>query len=99
MTILSEILAKLKELKPALYKKASSKVDANATPRKDWDETFQKMHEAQHDRLLLPDVFEDEIEPMSMDEFNKRIDHSEDDYKNGKFIEANDLLKSVETWK
>lgn len=41
----------------------------------------------------------EELAPMSMDEFNKRIDQSEEDYKNGKFIEANDLLKSVETWK
>jgi hypothetical protein len=41
----------------------------------------------------------EELAPMSMDELNKRIDQSEDDFKNGKFIEANDLLKSVETWK
>ena len=41
----------------------------------------------------------EELAPMSMDEFNKRIDQSEDDFNNGKFIEANDLLKSVETWK
>ena len=41
----------------------------------------------------------EELAPMSMDEFNKRIDQSEDDFKNGKFIEAKDLLKSVETWK
>ena len=40
-----------------------------------------------------------ELAPMSMDEFNKRIDQSEDDFNNGKFIEANDLLSSVETWK
>ena len=40
-----------------------------------------------------------EIDPMSVDEFNKRIDQSEEDFKNGKFIEANDLLKSIETWR
>ena len=36
---------------------------------------------------------------MTMDEFNRRIDQSEDDFKNGKYIDGNDLLKSVETWK
>lgn len=40
-----------------------------------------------------------EIDPMSINEFNKRIDQSEEDFKNGKFIEANDLLKSIETWR
>ena len=74
MTTRNEILARLKELKPTFYKEGSMKVDANTIPRKDWDEAFQKMHEAQHDRLLLADVLEDEIGPMSMDEFNRRID-------------------------
>ena len=41
----------------------------------------------------------EKLAPMSMDESNKRIDQSEEDFKNGKFIETNDLLKSVETWK
>jgi hypothetical protein len=39
------------------------------------------------------------ISPMSLDEFNKSIDQSEDDFKNGKFIESNELLKSIESWK
>jgi hypothetical protein len=29
-------------------------------PRKGWSEAFQKMHEAGDDKLLIPDVFEDE---------------------------------------
>lgn len=41
----------------------------------------------------------EELSPMSMDEFNKKIDQSEEDFKNGKFTEADDLLKSIESWK
>lgn len=29
-------------------------------PRKGWSEAFQKMHVAGDDKLLIPDVFEDE---------------------------------------
>jgi antitoxin MazE len=29
-------------------------------PRKDWEESFRKMHNAGDDNLLIPDVFEDE---------------------------------------
>ncbi|MBA4411539.1 MAG: hypothetical protein Q8S54_10610 [Bacteroidota bacterium] len=40
-----------------------------------------------------------ELYPLTLDEFNKRIDQSEDDFREGKFNETKDLLKSVETWK
>jgi antitoxin MazE len=30
-------------------------------PRKDWEKAFQKMHENGDDKLLMNDVFEDEI--------------------------------------
>ena len=40
-----------------------------------------------------------ELDPLTMDELNKRIDQSEDDFKKGKFIETKDLLKNIETWK
>lgn len=33
------------------------------------------------------------LEPMSMEEFNKRIDQSESDFKNGKYKSTSELLK------
>ena len=39
-----------------------------------------------------------EFVPMTMEEFNKRIDKSEDDFKNGRFTEANELGKIIDTW-
>lgn len=41
---------------------------------------------------------DNEFSPMSIEEFEKRIDQSMDDSKNGRVIEANDLLKEVEKW-
>jgi hypothetical protein len=38
-------------------------------------------------------------DPMTMNEFNKMIDKSEEDFKNGRVKEAKELLKIVETWK
>lgn len=38
-------------------------------------------------------------DPLTMDELNKRIDESEDDFKKGRYSETKDLLKSIETWK
>lgn len=40
-----------------------------------------------------------ELDPLTVDEFNKRIDQSEDDFREGRFTETKDLLKSIETWK
>jgi hypothetical protein len=39
------------------------------------------------------------LDPLTMDELNKRIDQSEDDFKKGRFSETKDLLKRIETWK
>jgi hypothetical protein len=39
------------------------------------------------------------LNPLTMDELNKRIDQSEDDFKKGRFSETEDLLKRIETWK
>ena len=39
-----------------------------------------------------------EFVPMTMEEFNKRLDQSEDDFKNGRFTETDDVLKLIETW-
>lgn len=35
-------------------------IKSKATPRKDWEASFKKMHENGDDQLLMPDVFEDE---------------------------------------
>ncbi|PVX46112.1 hypothetical protein C8C85_1931 [Flavobacterium sp. 103] len=39
-----------------------------------------------------------EFHPMTMEEFENRIDQSMDDSKNGRVIEANELLKEIEKW-
>ena len=39
-----------------------------------------------------------EFRPMTMDEFENRIDQSMDDSKNGRVIEVNELLKEIEKW-
>jgi hypothetical protein len=40
-----------------------------------------------------------ELSSLTMDEFNKMIDESEEDFINGRVTEARDLLKRVESWK
>jgi hypothetical protein len=40
-----------------------------------------------------------DIKPMTMNEFNQMIENAEDDVKNGRVIEARELLKKVEKWK
>ncbi|WP_348823980.1 hypothetical protein [Flavobacterium aestuarii] len=39
-----------------------------------------------------------DFQPMTMEEFESRIDKSMDDSKNGRVIEANELLKEIEKW-
>jgi uncharacterized protein with von Willebrand factor type A (vWA) domain len=41
---------------------------------------------------------EADFRPMTMEEFENRINQSMDDSKNGRVIEANELLKEVEKW-
>ena len=36
--------------------------------------------------------------PMSVEEFQNRIDQSSDDSKNGRLTETNDLLDEIEKW-
>jgi hypothetical protein len=43
--------------------------------------------------------FEKSLNPMSVEEFNKIIDNSESDIKNGRMITARDLKKDVASWK
>lgn len=40
-----------------------------------------------------------DLEPMTLDQFNKRIDKSMKDSREGKLTEANDLMSEVEKWK
>ncbi len=40
-----------------------------------------------------------DLEPMTFDHFNKRIDKSMKDSREGKLTEANDLMSEVEKWK
>jgi hypothetical protein len=40
-----------------------------------------------------------DIKPVTMNEFNQMIEKAEDDVKNGRVIEAIELLKKVEKWK
>lgn len=38
------------------------------------------------------------IQPMTVEQFNKRIDKSMDDSKKGKLTESNYLLEEIEKW-
>ena len=39
-----------------------------------------------------------ELAPMTLKEFNEIVDNSEDDFKNGKVIEAHNLLNQIDSW-
>jgi lipoate-protein ligase A len=39
-----------------------------------------------------------EFQPMTNEEFQKRIDQSMEDSKNGRLIESKDLLKEIKKW-
>lgn len=41
---------------------------------------------------------QEDFKPMSMEEFNSRIDQSMEDSKNGKLIEASELKAKIDTW-
>lgn len=41
---------------------------------------------------------DNEFSPMTMEEFHKRIDQSMEDSKNGRVIEANQLLEEIKKW-
>jgi len=54
---------------------------------------------AQFEKLLRNTVAnEEELNPMTVDEFHKRINKSFEDVKNGKVTDANDLLTEIEKW-
>ena len=41
----------------------------------------------------------EEIQPMSLNEFHEIIEKSEDDIKNGRIIESRNLLTQIDKWK
>lgn len=54
---------------------------------------------AQFEKLLRNTAAnEEELNPMTIDEFHKRINQSLEDVKNGKVTDANDLLTEIEKW-
>lgn len=50
------------------------------------------------EKLLKKEKKVDNVNPMTIQELNKRIDKSLEDSKNGKLIEANDLISEIEKW-
>ena len=54
------------------------------------------------EKILLEDKakdYEANLKPMSIDNFNKMIDKSIDDAKQGKVVNARELKESVKKWK
>lgn len=43
-------------------------------------------------------ILDDEFSPMTMEEFESRIDQSMEDSKNGRVIEAKQLLEDIKKW-
>ena len=50
-------------------------------------------------RIERKKKLENELRPMTLKEFNEVIDKSEDDFLNGRVIEARNLLNQIDTWK
>lgn len=42
---------------------------------------------------------DNELHPMSVEEFNKRIDKSLEDSENGKLTKSSDLITEIQNWK
>ena len=41
---------------------------------------------------------QERLKPMTIEEFNSRIDQSMEDSKNGRLIEASELKSKIDTW-
>ena len=54
---------------------------------------FEKLLQKEKKKLK-----DNNFEPMTMEEFHQRIDTSLEDSKNGRLIEAKQLLAEIETW-
>ncbi|KGO93076.1 hypothetical protein [Flavobacterium subsaxonicum] len=40
-----------------------------------------------------------DLKPFTMEELNARLDKSEEDFRNGRYISSEDLLKEIKGWK
>lgn len=61
------------------------------------EEIINKLDKFMHDEIKK--IHEQEQKPMSLDQFNEMIDRSEDDFANGRVIEAKDLKDEIVKWK
>jgi hypothetical protein len=57
-------------------------------------EKFEKMLRQERKKL-----YEDEIKPMTIDQYDKRIDEALSDYKNNRVLHAKKLKKEIPSWK
>lgn len=61
------------------------------------EEIINKLDMFMHDERKK--IHEQELKPMSLDQFNEMIDRSEDDFVNDRVIEAKDLKEEIVKWK
>ena len=57
-------------------------------------EKFEKM--LRHERKK---IFEDNLKPMSIDQYEHRVDEAVEDYKNKRVTDARKLKKEIISWK
>jgi len=57
-------------------------------------EKFEKMLRQERKRM-----YEEEVKPMTLDQYEKRIDSALDDYKNNRVTNAKKLKKEIASWK
>lgn len=60
------------------------------------EELLTLMEKLLHSAKMLTD---NEFEPMSLSELNKRIDSSIEDSNNGKLTKSSDLIEEITEWK
>ena len=62
------------------------------------DETvIRKLEDLMHSERKQ--TFLNDLQPMTLDEFNAMINQSENDIRNGKCTDANELLQKIQHWK
>jgi len=57
-------------------------------------EKFEKMLKQERKKM-----YEDEVKPMTLHQYEKRIDSALDDYKNKRVTNAKKLKKQIASWK
>jgi hypothetical protein len=61
------------------------------------EELINKLDKFLHDEKKK--IYEKDLKPMSLDNFNDMIDKAEDDAVNDRVVEAKILKKDIEKWK